>query len=125
MTPDAVIAASKGAAKMLPKDQQRSNETLKMTTKVQAGYSDGPLKVEVMFSFDTANQLAAVGYETRDPTQSEALKNWVIKKYGAPTHTDPKLQRTQMYSWTTPDEILLITTDDEGASVIQFKDRPW
>jgi hypothetical protein len=121
MTPEQVIAASNGAAKMLPREQQRSNDAIKMTTKVQAVYSDGPLKFEVMFSFDPENHLAGVGYETRDPNQSETLKNWVTKRYGPPTNTDAELQRTQMFNWTKPDTILLIITDGEGASAMQFQ----
>lgn len=121
MTPEQVVAASKGAAKIIPQDQQKSNDAMKLTTKVEAIYSDGPLKLNVKFAFNPANGLEMIGYETLDPAQGESLKNWLIKKYGPPQHTDPPLQRTSTFVWEKPDEIMLSIIAGVGASAMQSK----
>jgi hypothetical protein len=123
MTPEQVVAASKGAAKIIPKDQQQSNDVMKLTTKVEAVYSDGALKLNVKFAFNPANGLEMIGYETLDPAQGEALKSWLIKKYGPPQHTDPPLQRTSSFYWERPDEIMLNIISDVGASAMQNKKK--
>jgi hypothetical protein len=121
MTPEQVVAASKGSAKIMPKDQQKSNDAMKLTTKVEAVYSDGPLKLNVKFAFNPANGLEMIGYETLDPAQGDSLKNWLIKKYGPPQHIDPPLQRTSSFSWEKPDEIMLNVIAGVGASAMQSK----
>lgn len=119
MTPEQLVAASKGAAKIIPKAQQQSNDAMKLTTKVEAVYSDGPLKLNVKFAFDPADHLQMLGYETLDPAQAQPLKDWLVKKYGPPTHSDPPLQRTSSFLWEKPDEILLTVIDGVGASAMQ------
>lgn len=123
MTAEQVAKASGGAVVVLPAAEQVKSEEMKMIRKAEGTLTDGALKLRVQFAFDIATDgLKMVAYGPGDASQNEALKAWLVKRYGPPSHTD-KLQRTTTSSWSRPDEITLMASDGYAASAMQSPAR--
>lgn len=121
MTPEQVVQASNGSLKILPKNEQKENDTIKMTTKVGGVMTDGALKYDIQFSFATdTNKLAMVGYAVADQAQNNLLLAWLTKKYGAPQHKSAiEAIKYYTYAWDTPDDIMMAFTQGTSAFVMQ------
>ncbi len=123
MTAEQVAKASGGAVVVLPAAEQVKNDDMKMIRKAEGTLTDGVLKLRVQFAFDTAtNGLKMVAYGPIDVSQNEAVKAWLVKRYGPPSQTN-KLQRTTTSTWNRPDEIMLMASDGYAASVMQSPAR--
>jgi hypothetical protein len=107
MTPDEVIAASIGAARALPTARQRAATEARMTYRAEAHYETSGLAMEVAFAFDdVTNGLVCVSYAARTAAQSDALREWLIQRFGPPERTvrDPASNEENI-SWREPDNI--------------------
>jgi hypothetical protein len=120
MTPDQVVAASRGTAKLLPaKDRPRLPP---MLTAATGAYQDGPLQLRVTFSFDIAtNGLVCVNYGLSSPDNDEAFKAALVRRYGPPQKTSGVafLGMTTLV-WKTPtDQIEATFAKDDPAYAMQ------
>ena len=107
MTPAEVIAASGGAARALPAARQRAAAEARMTYRAEAQFEEGDLALEVAFAFDdVTNGLVCVSYAARNALQSDALREWLIHRFGQPERTvrDPASNEENI-SWREPDNI--------------------
>jgi hypothetical protein len=116
MTPEQVVAASKGTAHLLPeKDRPRLPP---FVTAAQGEYSDGPLQLRATFLFNIAtNGLACVSYGVSNHVYDDALKAALTKQYGPPkTTAGPAFLGMTTLSWKTPtDQIELTLSKDDPA----------
>jgi hypothetical protein len=116
MTPEQVVAASKGAAQLVPeKDRPRLPP---MVTSATGAYQDGPLQLRVTFSFNIAtNGLVCVNYGLNSHDSDEAFKAVLVKRYGPPQKTSGMgfLGMTTL-AWKTPtDQIEATFAKDDPA----------
>jgi hypothetical protein len=116
MTPEQVVAASKGAAKLLPeKDRPRLPP---FVTAAVGEYQDGPLQLRTVFMFNIAtNGLACVDFGVSNHVYDDALKAALIKRYGPPkTAAGPAFLKMTTLSWkTATDTIDLTLSKDDPA----------
>ena len=104
MTPDQIIAASHGKATPLPASQRYRDDNAHWEMAVKGTYSDGPVNLDVGFTFDTQGQgLRCVFYNALGE-QAAVLKDTLIKQFGPPQNDDT-FSGTQMLSWKAPDQI--------------------
>jgi hypothetical protein len=120
MTPEQVVAASKGTVKLLPeKERPRLPPTVTAAT---GAYQDGPLQLRVTFSFNIAtNGLVCVNYGLNSHDGDEAFKASLVKRYGPPQKTSGVgfLGMTTLV-WKTPtDQIEATFAKDDPAYVMQ------
>jgi hypothetical protein len=120
MTPEQVVAASKGTAHLLPeKDRPRLPPRV---TAAQGDYQDGPLPLRVTFSFDIAtNGLACVYYGVKTHDNDEAFKAALTKRFGPPKKTPgPAFLGMTTLTWKTPnDQIDATFAKDDPAYATQ------
>lgn len=104
MTPDQVVAGSHGKASILPSAQRYRDDDAHWEMAVKGSYSDGPVDLDVGFTFDTQGKgLQCVFYNALGQ-QAAGLKDTLIKRYGPPQH-EGTFSGTQTLSWKTPDQI--------------------
>jgi len=123
MTPEQVAAASKGMVKALPANARTTIAAANLRFAAEGTHRDGNVLLDVRFSFDaTTNGLACVSYAVGDPAQNALLKEILIKRYGPP-QTEGGLPAIglQQLAWTKTDEITLMITTGERASVLHCK----
>jgi len=101
MTPEQVVAASRGAAKIVPeKDRPKG---LPLVTGATGTDRDGAVEVRVTFQFKTAsNGLACVSYGVNSHAQDDAFKAALVKRYGPPQKTSGGGFLGTTLSWTIP-----------------------
>jgi hypothetical protein len=120
MTPEQVVAASKGTAQLLPeKDRPRLPPRV---TAAKGDYQDGPLPLRVTFSFDIAtNGLACVSYGVSNHVYDDGLKAALTKRYGPPkTTSGPGFLGMTTLVWKTPtDQIEATFSKDDPAYAMQ------
>jgi hypothetical protein len=116
MTPQQVVAASRGSAHLLPPDKRQSVPPL--VSSVEGTFQDGPLALRTVFSFDTERGgLACVFYGVRDADESGAFTDSLLKRYGTPTSRSslPAIGM-ETVSWQTgTDEIEVTATKGDRA----------
>ena len=120
MTPEQVAAASKGMVKALPPNARTTIAAANLRFAAAGTHKDGPVLLDVRFSFDaTTNGLACVSYAVSDPAQNVLLKDILIKRYGPPQSEGglPAIG-LQQFDWTKTDEINLMITAGERATVL-------
>ena len=119
MTSEQIARASAGSVSVLPVAEEVKSEEMNLTRKAEGVFTEGTLKLKVQFAFDTATGgLKMVAYRPSESSQNEALKTWLMKRHGPPTHTS-KLQQTTTLTWSGPDEITFMESDGYAASVMQ------
>jgi hypothetical protein len=116
MTPEQVVAASKGSVKLLPeKNRPRLGP---FVTAAEGEYKDGSLELRTVFRFNTAtNGLVCVDFGVGNHIDDDALKAALTKRYGPPkTEAGPAFLKMTTLSWKTPtDEISLTLSKDDPA----------
>jgi hypothetical protein len=125
MTPEQVAAASRGTVKVIPQAQRKRIEEAKMESGAEGTFKDGDLELHVAFSFDTRGTgLVAVGYNVMDAAQNDRLKDWLVRKYGAPRNKGgiPAIGLST-WDWDRPDEIEMNISTGTGAFVLQSKSQ--
>ena len=125
MTPEQVASASKGAVKIIPQAQRKRIDEAKMESGAEGTFTDGELRLHVVFSFDTSGAgLVVVGYNVLDAAQNDLLKDWLTRKYGPPQSKGgiPAIGLTT-WDWQKPDEIEMNISTGTGAFVLQSKVR--
>ena len=86
MTPDQVVARSHGKASILPSAQRYRDDDAHWEMAVKSTYSDGPINLDVGFTFSTQGKgLQCVFYNALGE-QAALLKDTLIKRYGPPQH---------------------------------------
>lgn len=121
MTRDALIAASNGAARALPDARQRLAEDARMMYQAEAEFMEPGLDLEVVFAFDTVTGgLICVSYAARSASQAPTLRDWLVRRFGAPTQTarDPASGEMTI-TWRSGDNIDLLTTPGGRPVVLQ------
>jgi len=99
MSLDQVVAASKGAVKILPKRQQGMPlPDTKAYVAAEGGYTDGTTPLEVKFMVDPSGRLTCVFYAPADAKDNSALTALMVKRYG------PSQERSGL-AWSSPDTI--------------------
>jgi hypothetical protein len=126
MTPDQVVSASKGSVAIIPKEERDNFPGIPLDNAARGSFSDGALKLDVAFAFDTkTNGLVCVYYRVLDPRQDGILRDSLIKRYGAGHHTSAQeaTSKNEEYSWVTPDLITLFLSPNgmDPASVNHCK----
>jgi hypothetical protein len=120
MTPAEVVRASGGSAKMLPQAERRRLEEAKLEYAAEGAFTDGPLRLQVRFSFDTRTErLACISYAVPSEAQNELLRSWLVRHYGPPASEGglPVIgMRTA--NWKNPDNIDLTITSGQPAFVL-------
>ena len=111
MLRDEVIAASGGAARALPQEREREVPEARMTWRAEARFEDGPLVLDVAFAFDNVTGgLICVTYSARDPQQTQALREWLTRRYGQPARRARDQATGEVtVAWREPDNIDLHT----------------
>jgi hypothetical protein len=119
MTPDQVVAASGGKAKLLPAKQRPRIPPLE--TAASGEFQDGALELRTTFSFNTdGGGLACVFYGLTSHDGDEAFKTGLISRYGQPQRVSglPAIG-LQTLSWkTATDEIEASFSKDDPAYVM-------
>jgi hypothetical protein len=101
MTPAQVVAASRGAAQIVP--EKSRPQGLPMVTAATGTYHDGPLELRLTFQFKAAtNGLACVTYGVNSHDNDDAFKAALIKRFGPPHKTSGGGFLGTALSWTTP-----------------------
>ncbi|MCU1383194.1 MAG: hypothetical protein JWL71_1891 [Acidobacteria bacterium] len=120
MTPEQVVAASKGTAKLLPeKDRPRLPP---FVTAAKGDYQDGPLQLRATFLFNIAtNGLTCVYYGVSNHVYDDAFKAALTKQYGPPkTTSGPAFLGMTTLAWKTPtDQIEATFSKDDPAHAEQ------
>jgi hypothetical protein len=120
MTPEQVVAASGGAAQLLP-DTERPRLP-PMITAVTGDYQDGAMQFRVVFSFNIdGGGLACVHYGLNSHDSDEAFKAALVKRYGPAQATSGVnfLGMTNLV-WKTPtDRIEATFAKDDPAYAMQ------
>ena len=121
MTPEEAVKASNGAMKLIPAKERKPVELTHTEPVAEGTYKDGALNVTVEFVIDTASGgLACVGYAATDMAQNAALKDWLVKRYGAPP-SQMKGPPMDMWNWSKPDTIIFTASNSFAATVTQCK----
>jgi hypothetical protein len=123
MTPEQVVAASRGTAQLVPqKDRPRGLPTLTAAT---GEYQDGPLQLRVTFQFDVAsNGLVCVSYGVNSHDNDEAFKAALVKRYGPPQKTSGGGFLGTTLSWKTPtDQVDATFSKSDPAFAMQCSPR--
>jgi hypothetical protein len=108
MTPEQVVAASRGAAQVVP--EKNRPRGLPMLTAATGTYQDGPLELRVTFQFNTAsNGLACVSYGVNSHDNDDAFKAALVKRFGPPQKTSGGGFLGTTLSWTTPTDQIDVT----------------
>jgi hypothetical protein len=124
MTPEQVVAASKGSAHLLAPDKQKTVPPL--VSSVEGTFQEGPLALRTVFSFDIKRGgLACVFYGVEDAEQSIAFMDALLKRYGKPTSkTSLPAIGMETVSWQTgTDEIQVTATKGDQAFAIHCAKR--
>jgi hypothetical protein len=120
MTPEQVVAASKGTAKLLP-EKDRPQLPPRMTA-AEGEYQEGAVPLRVTFSFTIAtNGLACVSYGVMTHDNDDAFKAALTKRYGPPKKTSgPAFLGMSTLAWKTPtDSIEATFSKDDPAYATQ------
>ena len=119
MTPEQVVAASRGKAQLVP--QKDRPQGMPMLTAATGEYQDGPLPLRVTFQFNVAsNGLACVSYGVNNHDNDEAFKAALVKRYGPPQTTSGGGFLGTTLSWKTPtDQIDATFSKSDPAFVMQ------
>jgi hypothetical protein len=119
MTPEQVVAASRGAAQVVP--EKNRPRGLPMLTAATGAYQDGPLELRVTFQFNTAsNGLACVSYGVNSHDNDDAFKAALVKRFGPPHKTSGGGFLGTTLSWTTPtDQIDATFSKSDSAFAMQ------
>lgn len=123
MSPEQVVAASKGSANLLPPDQRPRLPPLE--TSAKGTFQDGALTLRTTFTFDTSKGgLTCVWYGVAEQANSEPFKQMLLKRYGEPAETSslPAIDMTSMTWLTGGDRIDFQATRGDRAFVSHCKD---
>ncbi len=102
-----LVAASSGAARPLPEAQHRPVPDARMTYRVEGRYIERDLTLRLAFAFDNVTGgLVCLSYTTETPEQAQALRDWLIQRFGRPVRAmrDPATGE-QNFTWREPDNI--------------------
>ena len=79
--------------------------------RAEARFEDGPLVLDVAFAFDNVTGgLICVTYSARDPQQTQALREWLTRRYGQPARRARDQATGEVtVAWREPDNIDLHT----------------
>ncbi len=116
MTPEQVVAASGGAAELLPPSERRTVSPL--VSSVDGTFEDGPLALRTVFSFDIkGGGLACVFYGVTNSAQSAAFVDVMVKRYGKPTRESslPGIEMETVGWVTGTDDIEVTSTKGDPA----------
>jgi hypothetical protein len=120
MTPEQVVAASGGAAQLLPEaDRPRLPP---MMTAAAGTYQDGPIPMRVAFSFNIqSGGLVCVTYGLNGHDNDEAFKAALVKRYGPPeAASGVAFLSMSNLVWKTPtDKIEATFAKDDPAYAMQ------
>jgi hypothetical protein len=119
MTPEQTVAASRGAAQLVP--EKNRPRGLPLLTAATGSYQDGPLQLRVTFQFNTAsNGLACVSYGVNSHDNDAAFKAALIKRYGPAQKTSGGGFLGTTLSWKTPtDQIDATFSESDPAFAMQ------
>ena len=117
MTPEQLVAASKGKVKLVPeKDRPRLGP---LVTAAEGEYQAGALNLHTVFMFDSAsNGLACVAFGVYNDIYDDALKAALIKQFGPPQKTNPGMAFLKMttLTWRTPTDEIKLTISKSDPS---------
>jgi hypothetical protein len=118
-TPEQVVAASRGAAQVVP--EKNRPKGLPLLTAATGTYQEGSLELRVTFQFKTAsNGLACVSYGVNSHDQDDAFKAALVKRYGPPQKTSGGGFLGTTLSWTTAtDQIDATFSNSDPAFAMQ------
>ena len=86
MTPEEVVAASRGRAELLP--EARRPRIPPLVTAATGDFMDGAVRLRTVFSFDIeGGGLACVSYGVRDKADDEGFKTLLLRRFGPPQTT--------------------------------------
>jgi hypothetical protein len=125
MTPEQVAKASGGKVNLLRGTDQKTVAP-DMRHEAEGTYSDGPVSLQVRFTFDptNGNGLNCVFYAVTSENQAPALKDLMIKRYGQPS-TEGGIAFLGMtnLTWEKPDDITLQISNSDPAFVTHCKKK--
>src|SRR5947209_1922688 len=85
MTPEQVVAASKGTATLVPQAQRQQIEAIHLETAAEGMHTVDALTLHTHFQFDTQSHgLWCVQYGPQNPVHDDLLKQSLTEQYGAP-----------------------------------------
>jgi hypothetical protein len=116
MTPEQVVAASGGKAKLLPEEKRPRVPAL--VTAATGEFNDGAMQLRTVFSFNIERGgLACVSYGVLSPDQNGAFRTALASRYGPPqsTSTVAFLGQENLGWKTATDEINASLSKDEPA----------
>ncbi len=122
MTPEQVVAASRGKVTLLP--EARRPRVPPLVTAASGEFTDGALVLRTVFSFAIeGNGLECVTYGVRNPENDEAFKALLIRRFGQPQTTGGLaiLGMTQLGWVVGNDEISATFTKDDPGYVMQCR----
>ncbi|MBR0666297.1 hypothetical protein GXW71_18190 [Roseomonas hellenica] len=105
MTEQQVIAASRGAARVLPAPERRSAGAIEYRVTASQRTDAGP-SFTVAFGFASPGGLRCISYRADGDGAGIALRAWLIRRYGQPTARGGRTEQgEESLAWTRPDQI--------------------
>jgi hypothetical protein len=116
MTPEEVVAASGGAAHVLPPNERTRYDELHWELSVKGHYREGPLAYQMGFMFDTeTHRLKCILYNATGDDVRPLTEN-LIAKLGKP-QKDSDFGSVRDMTWTHGDEVELAINQQPAAAV--------
>jgi hypothetical protein len=120
MTAEQVIAASRGAASIVPIDSRYRNEDEEYEITVEA-VTSGPPVLNIGFMFDIpGGGLKCVVYNASG-FDADAVRAMLVQRYGKPIKESSFTfgrSQARTLSWKTPDAIEIVLNDKPVAAVV-------
>lgn len=122
MTPEQVVAASRGKVALLP--EARRPRLPPLVTAASGEFTDGVLVLRTVFTFAIdGNGLECVTYGVRDRANDEAFKALLLRRFGPPQTTGglPIIGLVQLGWVVGKDEINASFSPDDPGYVMQCR----
>ncbi len=117
MTPEQVVAASGGAARLIPPGRRERFDAQNWELAAEGSSDDGGVATTVGFMFDTqGGGLTCVLYNAAGDDAAK-LEKAMVARYGRPAK-DGDFGPARMKSWSTPDAVELVVNPDQPAAAV-------
>jgi hypothetical protein len=121
MSPDQVLAASKGQFKRCDKSCT-GQDTEFDTAKVFGSYATGEFKFNAFANFDKANRLSRVNLDLVNPSQAPSLVGSLRGRYGEPA-SDTRTSIMRLVVWHTKTDQISVMTIDGASAGLSYQPR--
>ena len=104
MTPEQVVAASHGTAKLLPAANRTRDDSDHWEMSVEGAYTDGRIPLSTGFTFDTRSGGLTCVFYNAVGADARAVIPMLVERYGRPVE-ESDFGTSHSANWSTPDKI--------------------